>query len=145
MQETDAIIGGESSGGLTVKAIYTERTASGVAALLVEMIAVSGKRLSDSGGYQEGIWSHPYGGSGITGLRQMKRNESINILMEERKAAGNALETDHVSYMDGCKVYLRTAAGLLPDSLVRNLCFAYSVRWRGGGGGGRHTGNRRLP
>ena len=66
MQETDAIIGGESSGGLTVKGHIHGKDGIYAAALLVEMIAVSGKRLSEmSGGYQEGIWSHPYGGAGL--------------------------------------------------------------------------------
>ena len=46
MQETDAIIGGESSGGLTVKGHIHGKDGIYAAALLVEMIAVSGKRLS---------------------------------------------------------------------------------------------------
>ena len=47
MQETDAIIGGESSGGLTVKGHIHGKDGIYAAALLVEMIAVSGKRLSE--------------------------------------------------------------------------------------------------
>ena len=47
MQETDAIIGGESSGGLTVKGHIHGKDGIYAAALLVEMIAVSGKKLSE--------------------------------------------------------------------------------------------------
>ena len=47
MQETDAIIGGESSGGLTVKGHIHGKDGIYAASLLVEMIAVSGKKLSE--------------------------------------------------------------------------------------------------
>lgn len=48
MQETDAIIGGESSGGLDlVKGHIHGKDGIYAASLLVEMIAVSGKKLSE--------------------------------------------------------------------------------------------------
>ena len=47
MQETDAIIGGESSGGLTVKGHIHGKDGIYAASLLVEMMAVSGKKLSE--------------------------------------------------------------------------------------------------
>lgn len=47
MQEKDAIIGGESSGGLTVKGHIHGKDGIYAATLLVEMIAVSGKKLSE--------------------------------------------------------------------------------------------------
>ena len=67
MQETDAIIGGESSGGLTVKGQpYTRKgrhlcggPSGGDDSCQRE------EAVGDSGGYQEGIWSHPYGGAGL--------------------------------------------------------------------------------
>ena len=46
MIETDAIIGGESSGGLTVKGHIQGKDGVYAASLLVEMIAVTGKSLS---------------------------------------------------------------------------------------------------
>ena len=47
MLEVDAIIGGESSGGLTVKGHINGKDGIYAAALLVEMIAVTGKKLSE--------------------------------------------------------------------------------------------------
>ena len=47
MAETDAVIGGESSGGLTVKGHINGKDGVYAAALLVEMIAVTGKKLSE--------------------------------------------------------------------------------------------------
>ena len=46
MLETDAIIGGESSGGLTVRGHIAGKDGIYAAALLVEMIAVVGKSMS---------------------------------------------------------------------------------------------------
>ena len=47
MQETGAIIGGESSGGLTVRGHINGKDGVYAASLLVEMIAVTGKKLSE--------------------------------------------------------------------------------------------------
>ena len=47
MTETDAIIGGESSGGLAVKGHISGKDGIYAASLLVEMLAVTGKKLSE--------------------------------------------------------------------------------------------------
>ena len=47
MQETDALIGGESSGGLTVRGHIAGKDGLYAASLLVEMLSVSGKKLSE--------------------------------------------------------------------------------------------------
>lgn len=47
MAETDAVIGGESSGGLTVRGHIPGKDGIYAGALLVEMVAASGRRLSD--------------------------------------------------------------------------------------------------
>ena len=46
MSETDAVIGGESSGGLTVRGHISGKDGIYAAALLAEMLAVTGKSLS---------------------------------------------------------------------------------------------------
>ena len=47
MTETNAVIGGESSGGLTVRGHIQGKDGIYAAALMVEMLAVTGKKLSD--------------------------------------------------------------------------------------------------
>ena len=47
MEETDALIGGESSGGLTIRGHIKGKDGIFAAALLVEMMCVTGKGLSD--------------------------------------------------------------------------------------------------
>lgn len=46
MLETNAVIGGESSGGLTVRGHIQGKDGIYAASLLVEMLAVTGKKLS---------------------------------------------------------------------------------------------------
>ncbi len=80
MQETDAVIGGESSGGLTVRGHINGKDGIYAASLLVEMIAVTGKKsflrlqrkLSRNMG--KSIWW-----SGITALPRFERNRSTRL------------------------------------------------------------------
>ena len=58
MQETGAIIGGESSGGLTVHGHINGKDGIYAAALLIEMLAVTGKKLSQ---IMDDIHALPYG------------------------------------------------------------------------------------
>ena len=113
MQETDAIIGGESSGGLTVNGHIHGKDGIYAAALLVEMIAVSGKKLSEiAADYR---------------FTPEEKERIHNILMEERKLPEMPFETDHVSYMDGCKVYFKNGGWVIArfsgtEPLLRIFC-----------------------
>ena len=113
MQETDAIIGGESSGGLTVKGHIHGKDGIYAAALLVEMIAVSGKRLSEIAADNR--------------FTPEEKERIHNILMEERKLPEMPFETDHVSYMDGCKAYFKNGGWVIArfsgtEPLLRIFC-----------------------
>jgi phosphomannomutase len=48
MEKYDAVIGGESSGGLTVRGHIAGKDGLYAASLLVEMISATGKKLSES-------------------------------------------------------------------------------------------------
>ncbi|MCR4694302.1 MAG: phosphoglucomutase/phosphomannomutase family protein [Pseudobutyrivibrio sp.] len=107
MSETDAIIGGESSGGLTVKGHIHGKDGIYAAALLVEMLALTGKKLSQI--YKE---IEDEVGSIYMEERDFKfsqeKKESINkVLMEEKQIPSFDQEIEKVSYMDGCKVYFK--------------------------------------
>lgn len=106
MQETDAIIGGESSGGLTVKGHIHGKDGIYAAALLVEMIAVSQKKLSEI----SADIKQEYGAiCMVERAYRFTPEEKVrihNLLMVERvlpEMAGQEIEK--VSYEDGCKVY----------------------------------------
>lgn len=105
MAETDAVIGGESSGGLTVRGHIAGKDGVYAGSLLVEMVAASGKKLSEL--YADIL--DKYG--------RLEMTESAYHFEGERKAElehrvfvnhdlpdfGFAVE--RVRWDDGCKVY----------------------------------------
>ena len=127
MQETDAIIGGESSGGLTVKGHIHGKDGIYAAALLVEMIAVSGKRLSEIAADIRKEYGAIHMAERDYRFTPEEKERIHNILMVERKLPEMPFETDHVSYMDGCKVYFKNGGWVIArfsgtEPLLRIFC-----------------------
>ncbi|MBO5069769.1 MAG: phosphoglucomutase/phosphomannomutase family protein, partial [Roseburia sp.] len=105
MQETGAIIGGESSGGLTVHGHINGKDGIYAAVLLTEMLAVTGKKLSE-------IMSDIRTECGEIHMEERdyrfteeKKEYIFKILMEERQLPKLPEEIEHISYLDGSKVY----------------------------------------
>ena len=127
MQETDAIIGGESSGGLTVKGHIHGKDGIYAAALLVEMIAVSGKKLSEIAADIRKEYGAIHMAERDYRFTPEEKERIHNILMEKRKLPEMPFETDHVSYMDGCKVYFKNGGWVIArfsgtEPLLRIFC-----------------------
>lgn len=107
MTETGAILGGESSGGLTVAGHINGKDGVYAASLLVEMVAVTGKKLSE---LMEMIGEEC--GSAYMEERSYSFSEKVKEELRIRLFVDRDLpdmapyEMDHVSYMDGCKVFL---------------------------------------
>lgn len=127
MVETGAIIGGESSGGLTVRGHIQGKDGIYAAALLVEMLAISGRKLSD-------LWREiesTYGGAEMVErdyhFSEEKRGEVHRTLLEDKLLPEFPFEVDHVSYMDGCKVYFKNGGWIIArfsgtEPLLRIFC-----------------------
>lgn len=127
MTETDAIIGGESSGGLTVKGHINGKDGVYAAALLVEMIAVTGKKLSQ-------IYKDIETECGSIFMEERdykfsleKKEEMLKTLMEDKKIPDLPFEIDHISYMDGCKIYFKNGGWVVArfsgtEPLLRIFC-----------------------
>lgn len=127
MAETNAVIGGESSGGLTVKGHINGKDGVYAAALLVEMIAVTGKRLSEIYQMIEEECGKIYMEERDYKFTQEKKDQMQKILMEERKVPEIPFETDHISYMDGCKIYFKNGGWVVArfsgtEPLLRIFC-----------------------
>lgn len=105
MQETDAIIGGESSGGLTVKGHINGKDGIYAATLLVEMIAVTKKRLSQLALEIQERYGSSYMEETSFSFPRERREELTSVLMKDRLLPDFGLPVEKVSYMDGCKVY----------------------------------------
>ncbi len=113
MQEKDALIGGESSGGLTVRGTINGKDGVFAAALLTEMLAVTGMKISE---IRDKI-AEEYG-TLFTEERSLRftveRKQAINeILMVEKRLPDFGKEINHVSYLDGCKVYFADGSWLI--------------------------------
>lgn len=127
MTEVDAIIGGESSGGLTVKGHINGKDGVYAAALLVEMIAVTGKRLSEIYKMIEEECGAIYMEERDYKFSQEKKVEMHKILMEEKKVPEIPFDIDHISYMDGCKIYFKNGGWVVArfsgtEPLLRIFC-----------------------
>jgi len=105
MAQTDAIIGGESSGGLAVRGHIAGKDGIYAAALLVEMLAVTGKSVSQL--YEE--ISRRYGtlyyAEDALAMRPARKEELQELLFVQRQLPDFGVEVAKVSREDGCKVY----------------------------------------
>lgn len=105
MTETNALIGGESSGGLSIRGHIHGKDGVYAAALLVEMLAVTGKKMSQ-------IFDDIASEVGRTSFvennyrfRPENKQKLIHVMMEERAVPELPYPIRRVSYLDGCKVY----------------------------------------
>ncbi len=127
MVETGAIIGGESSGGLTVRGHIQGKDGIYAAALLVEMIAKTGRPLS-------GLWQDIVGEYGSFEMAEHdyrfsgeKKAEIFKTLMEDKLLPAFSCPVEKVSYMDGCKVYFQNGGWVIArfsgtEPLLRIFC-----------------------
>ena len=127
MLETGAIIGGESSGGLTVTGHISGKDGVYAACLLVEMIAVSKKKLSELEEEMEKQFGTSWMEERSCRFDETRKQELRTILYEDRKIPDFGEAIDHVSYMDGCKVYFADGGWIIArfsgtEPLLRIFC-----------------------
>ena len=105
MNERDALIGGESSGGLTVRGHIKGKDGIYAAMLLVEMIAVTSKKLSQIVEEIEEKYGVIRMEENDYHFSQSKKEKIYKILLEEKQIPDLPYKIDKVSYLDGSKVY----------------------------------------
>lgn len=127
MNEWNAIIGGESSGGMAVRGHIKGKDGIYASALLVEMVAVTGMKLSE-------IMSKIKSEYGILALVEKdyrfsaKMKDSIcEMLLTEKKLPVIPYEIDKISYLDGLKLYLKNGGWISvrfsgTEPLLRIFC-----------------------
>jgi phosphomannomutase len=104
MLETDAIIGGESSGGMAVKGHIPGKDGIYAAALLVEMLAVTGKTIGQL--YREIVQKYGmlYYEEESLSMSPEKKQILQDLVFEGKQLPNFQEATRSVSYDDGCKV-----------------------------------------
>ncbi len=127
MEESDAIIGGESSGGLTIRGHIRGKDGIFASALLVEMVCATGKHISQ---LLEEIYER-YGKAEMaefdTRFTAEKKQELMDTLFVEKKLPVFDHEIEKVSYMDGAKVYFKNGGWIIArfsgtEPLIRIFC-----------------------
>lgn len=107
MDKYDAIIGGESSGGLTVKGHIHGKDGLYAASLLVEMLSVTGKPLSQLVRELEDTYGSYFMAEYDWALTPEFKEEIRTRIFTEKVLPEYSKEIDHVSYADGCKIYFK--------------------------------------
>ncbi len=113
MEQTDALIGGESSGGLTVRGHIHGKDGVYAGTLLVEMISVIGKPL-----YEVLNDIHKKFGTFVMDeydchMTDKHKDELTHMLFEEKQLPQFDMEIEKVSYLDGCKVYFKNGGWII--------------------------------
>ncbi len=105
MEQHDALIGGESSGGLTVRGHISGKDGLYAASLLVEMLSVTGEPMSAliKDLYQR--YGELHTAEFDWALTTDTRDRIHRLVMTDRKLPDFRKPIQRVSYLDGCKVY----------------------------------------
>ena len=127
MKESSAIIGGESSGGLTVHGHINGKDGIYAAMLLVEMLAVTGKKLSQIMAYIYAECGKIYMEERDYKFTQAKKDEMFTTLMVNKLIPDLPEEIERISYLDGCKIYFKNGGWVIArfsgtEPLLRIFC-----------------------
>jgi phosphomannomutase len=105
MEEKQAIIGGESSGGLTINGRIRGKDGIFAAALIVEMISITGKSLAEMLGEIHDQYGKPCMEEKNYTFTKEKMKELQDQLFVRRKLPQYNYKVSRVSYEDGMKIY----------------------------------------
>ena len=106
MEAHDALIGGESSGGLTVRGHISGKDGLYAASLLVEMLSVSGKKLSELLQDLYDKYGELHTAEYDWALTPENKERIAKLILTEKQLPAFDRKVEKISYMDGCKVYL---------------------------------------
>lgn len=101
----DAVLGGESSGGLTVRGHIYGKDAIYAASLFVEMISVTNMSVHEISELIAKEWGRTVFLDTALRFSPEDKKEINHVLMEEKRLPVFEDNIEKVSYMDGCKVY----------------------------------------
>lgn len=105
MEEHGAIIGGESSGGLTINGRIRGKDGIYAASLIVELVCVTNKRLSELLSEIHNKYGKMYMEERNYTFSQKKKEELYHLLFVEKKLPSYKQPIEKISYEDGMKIY----------------------------------------
>ncbi len=108
LDETDAVLGGESSGGLTVRGHIFGKDSIYAAALFVEMVCATGKTPKELWAELEDKYGKFVMEEGNFVFEPSDKTRINKMLMEDKLLPTfDGFELDRVNYEDGCKLYFK--------------------------------------
>ena len=110
MDKHNAIIGGESSGGLTIAGHIKGKDGIFAAMILVEMVAKTGKQIGQLVNELYKEYGSLYNEERDYSFSQEKKDAIKHTLFTEQAIPEFELEVERVSYMDGLKIYFKNDA-----------------------------------
>lgn len=127
MEADDSLIGGESSGGLTIRGHIKGKDGVFASSLLVEMISVTGKKLSELLNEIYSKYGFAYTAEGDCTFRAADRQRLYDKIYVEKSLPEFEWEIEQVSYADGVKVYFKNGGWALArfsgtEPLLRLFC-----------------------
>ncbi|EKO3381931.1 phosphoglucomutase/phosphomannomutase family protein [Vibrio fluvialis] len=113
MEADDSLIGGESSGGLTIRGHIKGKDGVFASSLLVEMISVTGKKLSELLSEIYSRYGYAYTAEGDCKFKPTQKAEIYAKIYVEKQLPEFEFEVEKVSYEDGAKVYFRNGGWVI--------------------------------
>ncbi|ARV73450.1 phosphoglucomutase/phosphomannomutase family protein [Vibrio campbellii] len=113
MEADDSLIGGESSGGLTIRGHIKGKDGVFASSLLVEMISVTGKKLSELLDEIYGKYGYAHMAEGDCKFKPAQKEVLFNKIYVEKQLPEFEFEIEKVSYEDGAKVYFKNGGWII--------------------------------
>ncbi len=105
IDEVNAVLGGESSGGLTVRGHINGKDSVYAASLFAEMVSVIGKSPSEIIASLEETYGRFVMVEDNLSFAPEKKSEIMDILLKQKLIPEFSIPVSYVGYEDGCKVY----------------------------------------
>ncbi|MDV6251305.1 phosphoglucomutase/phosphomannomutase family protein [Vibrio sp. EA2] len=113
MEADDSLIGGESSGGLTIRGHIKGKDGVFASSLLVEMISVTGKKLSELLDEIYSKYGYAYMAEGDCKFKPGQKEALFNKIYVDKQLPEFEFEIEKVSYEDGAKVYFNNGGWII--------------------------------
>ncbi|MGF1842928.1 phosphoglucomutase/phosphomannomutase family protein [Vibrio clamense] len=113
MEADDSLLGGESSGGLTIRGHIKGKDGVFASSLLVEMISSTGKKLSELLDEIYSKYGYAYTAEGDCTFKPAQKEVLYNKIYIEKQLPDFEFEIEKVSYEDGAKVYFKNGGWVI--------------------------------
>lgn len=113
MEADDALLGGESSGGLTIRGHIKGKDGVFASSLLVELISVTGKKLSEMLDEIYARYGYAYTAEGDCTFKAAQKEALYTKIYVEKQLPEFEYGIDKISYDDGAKVYFKNGGWVI--------------------------------